>query len=144
MYILRTEASFDSAHFLSGYNGKCRNIHGHEWKVIIEICREDLDTEGQTRDMVFDFSTLKRDVREEADALDHSLIIEKGSLKETTLAALHDENIKIIELPYRPTSERLAYYFYQKLTEKGYDVYRSTVFETDTNSATYMEGSHMA
>ena len=33
MYLLKTSASFDSAHFLSGYNGKCANIHGHTWKI---------------------------------------------------------------------------------------------------------------
>ena len=37
MYYLKTEHSFDSAHFLAGYEGKCRNIHGHEWRVVIEI-----------------------------------------------------------------------------------------------------------
>ena len=33
MYQLKTEADFDSAHFLSGYTGKCSNIHGHRWHV---------------------------------------------------------------------------------------------------------------
>lgn len=47
MYYLKTEQSFDSAHFLAGYNGKCRNIHGHEWRVVIEICRPDLDAEDR-------------------------------------------------------------------------------------------------
>ena len=63
MYYLKTEQSFDSAHFLAGYNGKCRNIHGHEWRVVIEICRPDLDAEGQTRDMML--STLARIVKKE-------------------------------------------------------------------------------
>ena len=140
MYLLKTEHCFDSAHFLSGYDGKCRNIHGHEWRVVIEIAGQDLDTRGQTRDMIFDFSTLKADVRAEADALDHSLIIEKGSLKEQTMQALREENIKIIELPFRPTSERLACYFYEQLTRRGYQVFRSTVYETPENCATYMKG----
>ena len=42
MYILKTEQSFDSAHFLSGYEGKCANIHGHRWRVIIEVKTEQL------------------------------------------------------------------------------------------------------
>ena len=63
MYYLKTEHSFDSAHFLAGYESKCRNIHGHEWRVVIEICRPDLDEEGQTRDMMFDFGQLKKDVK---------------------------------------------------------------------------------
>ena len=43
MYIVKTEDSFDSAHFLARYNGKCRNIHGHRWRVVIEIAGENLD-----------------------------------------------------------------------------------------------------
>lgn len=37
MYILKTEQSFDSAHFLAGYEGKCRNLHGHRWKIEAEV-----------------------------------------------------------------------------------------------------------
>ena len=37
MHFIKTEASFDAAHFLTNYNGKCRNIHGHRWKVIAKI-----------------------------------------------------------------------------------------------------------
>ena len=37
MYLLETEAAFDAAHFLSNYNGKCKNIHGHRWRVIATI-----------------------------------------------------------------------------------------------------------
>ena len=116
MYYLKTEHSFDSAHFLAGYEGKCRNIHGHEWRVVIEICRPDLDEEGQTRDMMFDFS-----------------------LMPATMAALQAENFRIIEIPYRPTAERLAYYFYERLTACGYHVHRSTVYETPNNCASYEE-----
>ena len=36
MYYLKTESSFDSAHFLKGYNGKCRNLHGHRWRVVVD------------------------------------------------------------------------------------------------------------
>ena len=35
MYILKTESSFDSAHFLSGYEGKCSNLHGHRWRIVL-------------------------------------------------------------------------------------------------------------
>ncbi len=137
MYLLKTEHSFDSAHFLAGYEGKCRNIHGHEWRVIIEICREDLDPSGQTRDMIFDFGQLKNDVKREVDALDHALIIEQGSLRPATMEALQAEDFKIIELPFRPTAERLAGYFYERMTECGYRVHRATVYETPQNCATY-------
>ena len=47
MYILKTEASFDSAHFLAGYNGKCSNLHGHRWKIVLEVQAEELKDDIQ-------------------------------------------------------------------------------------------------
>lgn len=63
MYILKTEHSFDAAHFLYGYDGKCSNIHGHRWRVVLEVCTEDLQEDGQNRGMYVDFGDLKRDLR---------------------------------------------------------------------------------
>ena len=59
MYILETEQSFVSAHFLSGYEGKCSNLHGHRWRVVARIAMDELNKEGQTRDMVIDFGDFK-------------------------------------------------------------------------------------
>ncbi len=139
MYSLKTEHSFDSAHFLSGYKGKCSNIHGHRWKVIIEVFGEKLGGEGQTRGMIVDFGTLKTHVRAEVDALDHSLIIEKGTLKEKTLEALNEEGFKIIEVDFRPTAENFAKYFYDKFKDMGYSVREAVVYETPNNCASYSE-----
>ncbi len=55
MYTLKTKSSFDSAHFLAGYEGKCKNIHGHRWTVEIEVGDKHLIQEGTTREMVVDF-----------------------------------------------------------------------------------------
>ena len=120
MYILKTEASFDSAHFLAGYEGKCSNIHGHRWKIILEVKTEELKDDVQHRGMYVDFGELKKDLRELADSMDHALIIEKNTLKETTLEALKSENFHIIALDFRPTAENFAYYFYKELTDLGY------------------------
>lgn len=139
MYLLKTEESFDSAHFLSGYNGKCRNLHGHQWRVIVEIHGKTLSNERQTRDMLVDFGDLKHDLKQETDFFDHALIIEKGSLRPTTLTALQEENFKIIELPFRPTAERFAAYFYSKMKSYGYALQRVTVYETPKNCAIYEE-----
>ena len=51
MYLLKTKAAFDSAHFLSGYNGKCSNIHGHRWTVEACVCSEKLIDKGEKRGM---------------------------------------------------------------------------------------------
>ncbi len=139
MYSLKTEHSFDSAHFLSGYNGKCSNIHGHRWRVVIEVYGENVDESGQTRGMIVDFGTLKAQVRCEVDALDHALIIEKGTLRNKTLEALNEEGFKIIEVSFRPTAENFAKHFYDRFAELGYKVKETVVYETPNNCAAYSE-----
>ena len=88
MYQLKTVADFDSAHFLSGYQGKCANIHGHRWHVEIEIQAEYLEMQGQMRGMLVDFGDLKRDLKKLVDEFDHTLIYESGTLREKTVEAL--------------------------------------------------------
>ena len=92
MYYLQTKASFDAAHFLWKYEGKCRNIHGHRWNVVAKIKSQELEQEGQTRGMVVDFGNLKKDLKKLCDSFDHSLIYEVGSLKAETVAALQNED----------------------------------------------------
>lgn len=137
MYILRAEHSFDSAHFLFGYNGKCSNIHGHRWRVEVEIQSETLIEGGQLDAMVVDFGDLKKDVKEMVDYYDHALIIQEKTMRKETLKCLVEDNFKIIEVKFRPTAESFAAFFFNYIKEKGYDVKRVTVFETPTNSATY-------
>lgn len=139
MYILRSEHSFDSAHFLSGYNGKCSNIHGHRWRIIAEVCSEKLAESGQIRGMVVDFGDFKRDLKKVVDDLDHALIIEEGSMREATMNCLQEDGFKIIEVDFRPTAENISKYFYDKLTEYKYNMKRVTVYETPTNCAVYEE-----
>lgn len=140
MYYLKTEQSFDSAHFLHGYHGKCANIHGHRWRVVATIKSDKLLDDQQNRGMVIDFGDLKNDLKKLADNLDHALIIEKDSLSKKLYQALIDENFKIIELPFRPTAENLAKYIYDKLTAT-YTIDCIDVYETPNNCANY-RGHH--
>ena len=126
MYQLTTHASFDSAHFLSGYEGKCSNIHGHRWKLEVTVQSETLEQ-------------LKDDIKKLADEFDHSLIIEDGTLKEKTVEALKEENFKMIFVDFRPTAESFAKYFYDRVKEIGYDVKLAKVYETPNNMAAYGE-----
>ena len=76
MFYLRTEEAFDAAHFLAGYTGKCRNIHGHRWRVVAELKGEELKTDLQERGMLMDFSEFKtklEQVRQLVAELDSSL-----------------------------------------------------------------------
>lgn len=137
MYKLRVKAAFDSAHFLSGYNGKCANIHGHRWTVEVEIKGEELQHSGEKKGMLIDFGDLKKAVKELADSFDHALIYESGSLRESTLTALAEENFRLIEVPFRPTAENFAKHFYGLLSGQGFEISSVTVYETPDNCAVY-------
>ena len=137
MYKLKTSASFDSAHFLSGYEGKCANIHGHHWVIEAEFSGNSLQSEGTHRDMLVDFGDLKADLKAVCDSFDHRLIYEDGSLSETAMGALSEEGFSGRAIPVRPTAENLAKLFCDEMTAKGYDVRRVEVYETPNNMAAY-------
>ena len=135
MYALKTEAAFDSAHFLTDYYGKCENLHGHRWRVVVYIQQESLQQEGTMKDMVVDFGVFKKEVRALADSLDHTFLIEEGSLKQKTLDCLVDEGFSLTLLPFRTTAENLARYFAQQLQQKGLPVSQVDMYETPLNCA---------
>ena len=137
MYSLKTESAFDSAHFLTDYDGKCENLHGHRWRVVAYIEVDRLQESGTMKDMVVDFTVFKRDVRALALELDHTFIVEEGSLAPETVAALESESFRLYFVPFRTTSENLAKYFFERLAEKGYPVSQIEMYETPNNCAIY-------
>ena len=137
MYALKTEAAFDSAHFLTDYYGKCENLHGHRWRVVAYIEQDDLQAEGTMKDMVLDFGVFKRAVREVANSLDHTFLVEEGSLAPATIAALEAEGFSLTVLPFRTTAENLARYVFDRLEGRGLPVSRIECYETPNNCAIY-------
>lgn len=137
MYLIRTEADFDAAHFLKGYEGKCRNLHGHRWRVVAELGGERLCEGGQTDGMLWDFSECKHALRGLCEYFDHSLIYETGSLRQQTIDALKEEEFRLVEVAFRPTAENFAKYFFDRIKELGYAPRRVSVYETPTNCAVY-------
>ena len=137
MYGLKTESCFDSAHFLTDYYGKCENLHGHRWRIVVTIEQEDLQTEGTMRDMVLDFGVFKRAVRALADSLDHTFLVEEGSLKPATISALEAEGFSLTILPFRTTAENLARYVADQLALQGLPVSEVECDETPNNRAFY-------
>lgn len=137
MYGLKTEAAFDSAHFLTDYYGKCENLHGHRWRVEVTLAQDELQSEGTMRDMVLDFGVFKAAVRALADELDHTFLVEEGSLAPETMAALQNEGFSLTVLPFRTTAENLARHLFDRLTEQGFPVAEVEVDETPNNRAFY-------
>jgi len=130
MHIISSEASFDAAHFLTNYNGKCKNIHGHRWKVVAEIKGE------CDNGMLVDFGILKNDIKALCDYFDHTFIVEEGSLKKELFDMLKEEFVLRV-VNFRTTAENFSKYFFDELKKKGYDVYSVSVYETPNNKAEY-------
>ena len=137
MYGLKTESCFDSAHFLTDYYGKCENLHGHRWRVVVYIEQEELQEEGTMKDMVVDFGVFKKAVRAQTEALDHTFLVEEGSLAEDTVKCLEREGFKLTFFPFRTTAENLAHYIADQLIAEGYPVSQIDCYETPNNCAIY-------
>ena len=140
MYGLKTEVEFDAAHFLTDYHGKCENLHGHRWRVVVYLEAPTLQTEGTMKDMVLDFGDFKREVRALAEAIDHTFLVEEGSLMSKTLACLEEEGFALTILPFRTTAENLAKWFCEQLEGRGLPVSQVDVYETPSNCAIYRRG----
>lgn len=139
MYFLKAEFSFDSAHFLYGYEGKCSNIHGHTWRVEVTVKSDLLQNSRQQKGMIMDFSDLKKTLAVIAERYDHALIFEKNTLKQDTKDCLKRDGFRLVELPFRPTAENLARHFFMEVKESGCTPHNVTVYETPNNCAMYEE-----
>ena len=130
MFEVRVTADFAAAHFLRDYNGKCENLHGHNYKVYAHVKGPELNEGG----MLLDFSKLKAALRQVCKELDHTNLND---------LAVFDQN---------PSAERIAMYIYNGIIEilkkEGLDLsyqkdkktpalYAVDVFETETSRARY-------
>ncbi len=143
MFILKSEIQFDTAHYLSGYTGKCANLHGHRYRVIAKVASDTLHTDGQLRGMVEDFGTIKQALREIEKLFDHKLLIEDNEEGRNVARQLMEgpTDFALLMVPYRPTAEEMSRHIYQLLKEMNVRVCEVEVFETPTNSCSYTEES---
>lgn len=131
MYSVIQKISFCYAHRLINYQGKCRNLHGHNAKVEIQLSADLLDDKG----MVIDFFDIKRIAKTWIDAtLDHKLLLHKDDSLVDVLTALN-EPFNIFET--NPTAEALAQYIFVQLSLLGLPITKITFFETDDCAAVY-------
>ncbi len=137
MYYLQSESNFDAAHFLKDYNGKCKNLHGHRWRIVVKLSGDRLIPAGPKAGMLLDFGDLKSALNALAEEFDHALLIEEGTLKESTINALQDEDFRLVFLPFRTTAENFSRYFYDRLTKMGFNPAEVQVYETPNNCAIY-------
>lgn len=141
MFTIKNRIEFDMAHYLSGYDGKCANIHGHRYKLIVSIRCSELRSEGHSRGMVEDFSIIKGALKEVENEFDHKLLIEDNEDGRRVAEALRSvpNGFEIIMMPFRPTCEEMSRYIFNLLRSKGVDASEVELFETTNNSCVYSE-----
>lgn len=166
MKLIKDLGTFDAAHQLPTHEGKCRNLHGHTYRVVIEVDGE-LSTSGPSTGMVIDFGDLKDIWKEQIfSVVDHALLLGKiplpwcrnlypelvfdGQTRSEVLHVLGDTLVdygfgKVAMLPILVTT---AEYLAQWMSLVFYDVLvlrddidltsvTLTVYETPTSSASY-------
>ncbi len=138
---LTKEFTFESAHALDGYDGKCREIHGHSYRLFVTVCGEPSQEESNPkRGMVMDFGHLKAIVgREIVDRLDHSFVLRRSERTMRLAALLREEDFSnIIEVDYQPTCENMLADFAARLQAampQGVMLHSLRLHETATSYA---------
>ena len=141
MFTLKAEIEMDVAHYLTSYDGKCKNIHGHRYRLIAKVAKKELHQEGQLRGMVDDFGNIKKVLKIIHDQFDHKLLLEDND-EGKKLANFFKENsmnFDVVLLPYRTTAEEMSRDIFRRIKTMGVDVVEVELYETPTNSCTYSE-----
>lgn len=138
MFKIAKEFSFDMAHMLDGHDGKCQNLHGHTYKLQVEVSG-DLELSGAKRGMVMDYSDLKAIVKKHIlEPMDHAFIYDFYSERESQVAQLLIElKSKVYGIPNRTTAEEMAKYMFEKLEKAGLLVSLIRLWETPTSYCEY-------
>lgn len=113
------EFKFEMAHALKGYDGPCRNIHGHSYELLVTISGQPInDANSPKLGMVMDFGDLKKIVGETIiDVFDHALVLNRN-MPEDLIEKLNENYGNIILLDFQPTSELMIVNFANRIMEK--------------------------
>lgn len=140
-YVITKEVQFDAAHRVPLHASKCKNLHGHRYRVVAHVEGE-LITEGPESGMVRDFSIVKQKMNEKIhDVYDHGTIVYEGDqnlrdlLFDSNDRPVHGWNVRLV--PFIPTAECLAKFFFEELEESGLKMVQLDVWETPTSCASY-------
>ena len=143
MFYLTTIFHVEAAHALNGYDGKCRNIHGHSYELRVTVKGMPLNEPGNPKNgMVIDFHDLKTIVNQEVvEKLDHSFIIGNNMPKD--FVEITKKNFdKVVELPYQPTTENMLADFAERIKVRlpqHVELYSVTLQETRDSIAEWRE-----
>ena len=112
--------NFETGHALYGYDGKCRNVHGHSYKLSVTVIGQPIvDTSHVKLGMVIDFTDLKKIVKEEiVDKFDHATVFNKNTPHVELAKELTDRGHNVILANYQPTSENMVIDFSKKIADR--------------------------
>lgn len=130
-YYVTRQIDFCYGHRLLNYEGKCRHLHGHNGRAVIQISSTKLDNRG----MVLDFSDIKSVVSKWIDEnLDHRMILHR---EDPAVEFLKQLNEPLFLIDNNPTAENIAKLIYQVAAEQGFPVVKVDLWETPHCFATY-------
>ena len=111
--------SFETGHALYGYDGKCKNVHGHSYKLSVTVIGKPIDDASHVKHgMVIDFGDLKKIVKAEiVDIFDHATVFNKNTPHVELAKELEDRGHNVLLVNYQPTSEMMVIDFAQKIKQ---------------------------
>ena len=132
--------SFETGHALYGYDGKCKNVHGHSYKLSVTVIGKPISDNSNVKfGMVIDFSDLKKIVKEEiVDVFDRATVFNKNTPHVDLAAELENRGHHVILVNYQPTSENMVTDFAQKIKNRlpaDIKLHSLKLQETDTSFA---------
>lgn len=112
--------SFETGHALYGYDGKCKNVHGHSYKLSVTVFGKPIsDNTNVKYGMVIDFSDLKKIVKEEiVNVFDHATVFNKNTPHVELAKELEDRGHNVLLVDYQPTSEMMVIDFSKKIKKR--------------------------
>jgi 6-pyruvoyltetrahydropterin/6-carboxytetrahydropterin synthase len=114
------EFKFETGHALFGYDGLCKNVHGHSYKLTVSLIGTPISDPNNVKfGMVMDFSELKTIVnRCIVDPFDHATVLNVNSPHKELANAMESSGHKIVRVSYQPTSEMMIIDFADKIKKE--------------------------
>ncbi len=109
------EFGFEMAHALNGYDGACKQIHGHSYKLRVTLIGKPININSPKKGMVMDFGDLKKIVNKAIiNDFDHALVVSKETPVDN-IALAGELFCKLLVVDYQPTSENMLIDFVSRL-----------------------------
>ena len=112
--------SFETGHALHGYDGKCKNIHGHSYRLDVTVIGKPVADESNPKcGMVIDFSDLKKIAKDEiVDVFDHATVFNKNTTHLELAMLLKSKGHNVLLVDYQPTTEMMVIDFAEKIKKR--------------------------